>query len=51
MVLLTTYDKYLLLFTTKSKQISELCQKRGFNGYTGVIEYADSEYGIVNNIW
>ena len=34
----------------KSKQISELFQKRGFNGSTGVIKYADSEYDIVNNI-
>ena len=34
----------------KSKQISELSQKRGFNGSTGVIGYADSEYDIVNNI-
>ena len=33
----------------KSKQISELPQKRGFNG-TRVIGYADSEYEIVNNI-
>ena len=44
MILSTTCDTYLLLFTTKSKQIAELSQKRGFNGYTGVIGYADSEY-------
>ena len=50
MILSTIYDKYLLLFTTKSKQTSELCQKRGFNGSTGVIGYADSEYDIVNNM-
>ena len=47
MILSTTYDKYLLLFTTKSKQIPELFQIRGFNGYTGVIGYADSEYDTV----
>ena len=35
----------------KSKQISELSQKRGFNGSTGVIGYADFEYNIVNNIF
>ena len=35
----------------KSKQISELSQKRGFNGSTGVIMYVDSENDIVNNIW
>ena len=34
----------------KSKQISELSQKRAFNGSTGVIGYADSEYDIVNKI-
>ena len=52
MILSTTYDKYLLLFTTKkSKQISESSQKRGFNGSTRVIGYADSEYDIVNYIW
>ena len=34
----------------KSKQISELSQKRGFNVSTRVIGYADSEYVIVNNI-
>ena len=28
----------------------ELSHKRGFNGYTGVIGYADSEYDVVNNI-
>ena len=30
----------------------KLPQKRGFNGYPGpgVIEYADSEYDIVNNM-
>ena len=50
MILLITYDKYLLLFKSKSKQISELSQKRGYNGSTGVIGYADSEYEIVNNI-
>ena len=35
----------------KSKQILELYQKRGFNGSTRVIGYADTEYNIVNNIW
>ena len=35
---------------TKRKQSSELSQKRGLNGSTGVIGYADSEYDIVNNI-
>ena len=28
----------------KSKQISELLQKHAFNGFTGVITYADPEY-------
>ena len=46
-----TYGKYLLLFTTKSKQIPELSQKRGSNGSTRVIAYADSKYDVVNNIW
>ena len=35
----------------KSKQILELYQKRGFNGSTGVIGYADSEYDNANNMW
>ena len=34
----------------KSEQISALSQKRRFNGSTGVIRYADSEYDIVNNM-
>ena len=50
MILSTKYDKHLLLFTTKSKQILELYQKRGSNDSTWVIGYADSEYDIVNNI-
>ena len=49
MKLSTTYDKYLL-FTTKSKQISELSQKHDFNVTTGVIRYADREFDNVNNI-
>ena len=28
-----------------------LSQKRGFNGCTGVIDHADSEYDIVNTMW
>ena len=28
----------------------KLPQKRDFNGYIGVIRYADSEYDIVNNM-
>ena len=44
MILSTTCDKYVLLFTTKSKRISELSQKRGFYRYIGVIGSADSEY-------
>ena len=36
MVLSTTYDKYLLLYTTKSKQISKLSQRRGFKAYIGI---------------
>ena len=43
MILSTTNDKYLLLSTTKSKQISELSQKRSFNVSTRVIGYADSK--------
>ena len=39
------------IFHTKSKQISELYQKRGIKGSTGVIGYANSEYDIVNNMW
>ena len=27
----------------KSKQTLELCQKRGYNGSTGIIGYADSQ--------
>ena len=50
LILPTRCDKYLLLFTTKSKQTSEFPQRRGFNGSTGVIEYAESEYDIVNNM-
>ena len=50
MILSTTYDTYLLLFTTKTKQISILSQKRGFNGSTGVIGDADSKYDIVKNM-
>ena len=34
----------------KSKQISELFQKRGFHGSTGVIGYADSEFDNVNDM-
>ena len=34
----------------KSKQISELCQKRGFNSSTGVIGYADSGYSETSEI-
>ena len=41
MILSTACSEYLLLFTTESKQISELCQKRGFNGSTWVIECVD----------
>ena len=43
-------------FRLKSKQISELFQKCGFNGptgdaeYTDAIGYADYNYDIVNNI-
>ena len=48
MILSTTCDSYLLLFTSKSKQISESSQKRDFNGYTGVTMYADFEYIYVN---
>ena len=31
------------MFTTKSKQIWKLSQKRGSNGYTGLIGYIESE--------
>ena len=51
MILSITYDEYLLLFTTKSKQISELCQKYVFNGSTGVIGYADSWLINANITW
>ena len=44
MILSTTCGKYLLLSTTKSKQISELFQRRGFNGSTRVIGCADSDF-------
>ena len=43
MILSTTYDKYLLLFVTISKQTSELCLKRDFYGFIGVIGYVDSQ--------
>ena len=36
---------------TKSKQISELCQKRGFNSSAGVYGYADSEVINANIAW
>ena len=39
-----------LTLLPKSKQTSELSQKRGFNGSTGVIGDANSEYDIVNNM-
>ena len=39
----------LRLKKLKSKNL-ELFQKRGLNGYTGGIGYADSEYAIVNNM-
>ena len=32
----------------KRTQISELSQKRDFNGYPGVIGYGDSKYNIIN---
>ena len=42
-ILSTACVKYVLLFTTK---MSELSQKCGYNGSTGVIGYADSEYNV-----
>ena len=35
----------------KKYQISELCQKRGFNDSTKVIESADWEYDSFNIMW
>lgn len=40
-----------MLLTSKSKQVSVMSQKRGLNGSTDVIGYADTEYDIVKNIW
>ena len=49
MVLSTVYDKYLLFSTTKKYIILRIVQKRGPNGSTGIISYAES-YVINANI-
>ena len=50
MILSTTYDKYLLLFTTKILTDTEFSQKSGFNATTGIIRNADSEFDNVNDM-
>ena len=50
MINLTLCDEFLFLFMSKSEQIFIFNQNRVSNGYPGVIENADSEYVIVNDM-
>ena len=44
MILSTTYEKYLLLFTTLKKKNFRIVPETWFHRYIGVIGSADSEY-------